>query len=165
MIKLMALFLGSALLLGGCASAPPPRPTGNAAPETGGLRAAPRPDLRNTATVRERLPQTAGQSIYFTPDATEVPASARPLLVEWAGRLKADNRLTLILEAHTDDLGSQEYCLALSEKWASYVEEALVRLGVRSTQVYLHPQGSSNSGPCTTESCRAAWRRVDLRER
>lgn len=155
---LAALCLGT--LLGACATPPTPAPAAPAAQRP--PAAAPRPPV--PPPPAEVAPAPSLPSIHFNPADSEVPAAAAPLLNQAAERLREDHRRRLILRAHTDHLGSKEYCLALSEKWASLVENALIRRGVRGTQIIIRARGRELAPACDNEACRRAWRRVELVE-
>lgn len=126
---------------------------------------APRPPAPARASVpppAEVAATPLAPSIYFSRGDAEVPSTAAPLLDQMAEELRGDRLRRLVLRAHTDHMGSKEYCLALSEKWAALVEAALVRRGVRGTQILIRARGRELAPACDSESCRGSWRRVEL---
>lgn len=154
------------LALSACATAPGSGPSqgGASSAEAGGSNSG-RNLARATAPVRGATPvKDPRRSVYFTPDTQEVPIAGAELLAATAERLKANRRSRVMLNAYTDELGSTEYCLALSEKWASLVAADLMRRGARPNQIHIHSLGSETALPCGNDACREAQRRVEVRE-
>lgn len=136
-----------------------------AAPTPPVVISTPRPPAPARASVpppAEVVATPQAPSIYFSPGDAEVPPAAAPLLDQMAEELRGDRLRRLVLRAHTDHMGSKEYCLALSEKWASLVEAALVRRGVRGTQILIRARGRELAPACDSEACRGSWRRVEM---
>ena len=77
-----------------------------------------------------------GQSIalYFAfDDSTLTPRSIRQL--EIVAKILVDSKKKLDIAGHTDDLGSEEYNLALSQRRAEAVRQVLIDLGVSPDQI------------------------------
>ena len=160
----LALFL--LLALSACATGPGTGTVpGGTAPALAGGAVPGRNLARSAAPARGEVPvKDPRRNVYFTPDAQEVPVAGAEVLAATAERLKANRRLRVRLNAYTDELGSTEYCLALSEKWASLVAAELVRRGARPNQIQIHSLGSETAPTCGSDACREALRRVELRE-
>lgn len=77
-----------------------------------------------------------GQSIalYFAfDDSTLTPRSIRQL--EIVAKILVDTKKKLDIAGHTDDLGSEQYNLALSQRRAEAVRQVLIDLGVSPDQI------------------------------
>ena len=79
--------------------------------------------------------------------------------------LEADRDLTLLIEGHTDSVGSDAYNQQLSERRAESVKAYLVSKGIAESRI--ETKGYGESQPVTsndTEAGRAKNRRVELKE-
>lgn len=70
------------------------------------------------------------QHIHFEFDSAELTDTAKDLLREKAGWLKANTDRQVIIEGHCDERGTTEYNLALGERRASAAKQYLQDLGV-----------------------------------
>jgi len=144
-MKKNLLFLASgaaALLITGCASgpkheAPPPAP----------------------APVKSyRI-----EGVNFEFDSAKLTPTAKGILDEAASGIKAASTHTFNVVGHTDSVGSDAYNMALGQRRADSVKEALVGRGVPASQLRTSSMGkrepiASNS----TAEGRAQNRRVDI---
>ncbi len=81
-------------------------------------------------------------------------------LVQW---MKTNKKVMVRIEAHTDDVGSEEYNLSLSDKRAKEIVKYLTRRGVSSSRVQAKGLGKSKPrAEGDTEEARAQNRRVEL---
>ena len=71
-----------------------------------------------------------GEIIYFEFDDFALSADAKATLEENAKWLKEDPARTLVIEGHTDEVGTSEYNVALGESRAKAAREYLVALGI-----------------------------------
>ncbi len=78
--------------------------------------------------------------------------------------LKENRREVITLVGSTDDLGSREYCIAISSKRIDAVELELLKLGVYPGQIRKRPKGyeAANRTICNSEVCRHNRRRVEI---
>ena len=77
----------------------------------------------------------AGRTIYFEFDSFVVRPEYQSILEENARAAKASKIQRLTIEGHTDERGGREYNLALGQKRADAVRNALSLLGVSDTQM------------------------------
>lgn len=81
-------------------------------------------------------------------------------LVQW---MKTNKKVMVRIEAHTDDVGSEEYNLSLSDKRAKEIVKYLTRKGVPSSRMQAKGLGKSQPrAEGDTEEARAQNRRVEL---
>ena len=86
-------------------------------------------------TVKSLGAADAGRTIYFAFDSFVVRPEYQPILEENARAAKANKIQRLVIEGHTDERGGREYNLALGQKRADAVRNALSLLGVSDTQM------------------------------
>ena len=118
-----ALFLSGALLLAGC----PKKPV----VETG--------RGEEVVVVKEKevmvVEETALQDIFFDFDRSFIRQDAKGPLdsnIEW---LKANPNVSIVIEGHCDERGTNEYNLALGERRAKAVKDYLVAAGVDAERI------------------------------
>jgi peptidoglycan-associated lipoprotein len=75
-------------------------------------------------------PQRVGDRVYFDLDRYDVRPEGMATLQRQAQFLNEHPELTLRIEGHCDERGTREYNLALGDRRANAVREALVSLGV-----------------------------------
>lgn len=104
--------------------------------------------------------------IQFDVDKTAIKPESAPTLQEVAKLMKGDPALKLLVAGHTDNTGSPDHNMKLSEGRAVAVVNALVRQhGVAAAR--LQPRGYGDTQPVApndTEEGRAKNRRVELRK-
>ena len=102
--------------------------------------------------------------IYFDTDRTEVKPESRPTLAEIAALLKQNAGLSLIVVGHTDNQGTLEYNVDLSQRRANSVVGALAsQFGIDRARVDARGVGFlAPIAPNTNETGRAKNRRVQL---
>jgi len=106
-----------------------------------------------------------GDRVEFEYDKSELRPAERELLARIAGVLiaSADKGFHIQVFGHTDDVGSEEYNQALSERRAQAVMDYLIEAGVDPD--ILSMQGMGKSMPLvadTTDEARARNRRVEI---
>ena len=102
--------------------------------------------------------------VYFDYDSFVVRAEARPVIETHARFLQANKQRKANLEGHTDERGGREYNLALGQKRAEAVRQALTLLGVSDAQIEAVSYGKEK--PASTGSSDADYaknRRVEIR--
>lgn len=166
--SLLAATLAAALLAGGCASKVPLNTDNNAA----GNAAS---DSSHTVTPVDTSAAGAGQAdnmsqaaqaqrlVYFDFDSFVVKPEFETLLQKNAAYIKADKARQVKLEGHADLRGTREYNLALGQKRADAVKQALSLLGVAESQMEAISFGKEK--PVTedlSEEAQAQNRRVEL---
>ena len=109
--------------------------------------------------TRERI-------VYFDFDSFVIRPEARPTIEAHGRRLRADAKLHVALEGHTDDRGGREYNLGLGQKRADAVRKALSLLGVADGQMEAVSFGKEKPAvPGNTEAAMQENRRVEINYR
>lgn len=105
------------------------------------------------------------QDIHFAYDKSDIPADEQTTLQQDASALKQifgiDPNFAVTLEGHCDERGSAQYNLALGDRRANSVKEALTAMGVPGDKLRTISYGKERP-LCTdaTEECYARNRRV-----
>jgi len=93
-----------------------------------------------------------------------VRAEARPVIESHARFLQANKQRKANLEGHTDERGGREYNLALGQKRAEAVRQALSLLGVPESQLEAVSYGKEKpAAQGSSEADLAKNRRVEIR--
>lgn len=102
--------------------------------------------------------------IYFDFDKAELKQESEPQLLEMAKLLKSDSKLKVYITGHTDNKGTLDYNLGLSDKRANAVAAALAsKYGIDAKR--LTPKGLGPLAPLASnasEDGQAKNRRVEL---
>lgn len=106
----------------------------------------------------------ATQGILFATGKAELRPESRPVLKEIASTLKKYGDLKILIEGHTDNVGSSASNLALSDARAAAVKAALVsEYGVDGARITTKGFGDTKpSAPNVTAAGRAQNRRVEV---
>jgi len=115
-------------------------------PEEGGFRGDPLQDPQSLLAKRV---------IYFDFDSAAIREEFRPVIEAHAAYLAERPQVHVILEGHTDERGTREYNLALGERRAESVRQALLLLGVSPEQVTTISYGEER--PADPGHDEAAW--------
>lgn len=106
-----------------------------------------------SAAIQEKLfddelaptePQTADssyQTIYFDFDESALSATAISALSQNVSLMKSKPGQNITLAAHTDERGTTEYNLALSQKRGDAVKEHAVTMGIAPSRLFVVPYG------------------------
>ncbi|MEY4750183.1 MAG: hypothetical protein RIQ60_2397 [Pseudomonadota bacterium] len=132
--------------------------------------AAAQPTGQNTAAARV-LPAhldpasdiSTRRSVYFDFDKAAVKSDGEVVIQRHGKYLSANPALAIRIEGNADERGSAEYNLALGQKRAEAVRQALKVVGVRDTQMEAVSLGKEH--PKAAGHDEAAWaenRRADL---
>lgn len=160
-MPMLAVALG-VLLGAGCASTPPPPPPSAPAP----AQSVPtRPTT--TAPLEAPTPRYAGpwedpsnplyqRTIYFDYDTAEIKPDFLPVLRTHARYLGSDTSRRVTLEGHTDERGTREYNLALSDQRADAVRRVMIADGVLPNQLATLSYGEER--PASPGHGEASWR-------
>lgn len=81
------------------------------------------------------LPASVSRVVYFDYDSFAIKPEFQTLLDTHARFIRADRSKRIAIEGHTDERGGREYNLALGQKRAEAVRNALVLLGVPDAQM------------------------------
>ena len=171
-LKLSAILVGISVLLAACSSTTKletPTPVATAAPVMASPPPAPAKASSYVAPVLvpayldPASPISKERSVYFDFDNSVVKPSF-DALIQRQGKYLADHpQLAIRIEGNTDERGGAEYNLALGQKRADAVAQALKLQGVNSSQMETTSWGKEK--PVATGHDEAAWvqnRRADL---
>lgn len=118
-------------------------------------------ETRRTATGMVMV--LPGSSFKFDFDKAELKSQNRETLSRIAGILLASKGYGLGVYGYTDDVGSEQYNVQLSERRAKAVRDYLVQAGLDAT--IINTQGFGKSNPVArgkTSTARAENRRVEI---
>lgn len=103
------------------------------------------------------------RSIYFDYDKDEVKAEFRPLVEAHAKYLKENSNARIMIQGNTDERGSREYNLALGQRRAAAVKNAMNVYGASDNQIETVSYGEEKQR-CVeaNEACWAENRRADI---
>ncbi len=120
-------------------------------------------DLSSLNAEIQRLQQ---QSDYFDFDKSAIKPKYRAIIQKQAEFIKAHKNDVVTLEGNADERGSERYNLALGNRRAEAVFEALVNLGVPAAQIKTVSFGKDKPRlSCHKEKCWKENRRVDFEHR
>ncbi|SFU28995.1 peptidoglycan-associated lipoprotein Pal [Halomonas korlensis] len=80
-----------------------------------------------------RIPEV--RTIYFAYDSDTIQSEFEPVLTSHARYLRNNANASVVLQGHTDERGTREYNMALSERRAGAVERYLNVQGVSPSQI------------------------------
>ncbi|RPI13933.1 MAG: hypothetical protein EHM58_17445 [Ignavibacteriae bacterium] len=83
------------------------------------------------------------QSVYFDFGSAELKSESYILLNKLADELKSNPDAKLNITGHTDDIGSENFNLELSEKRAEAVKQYLISKGCSSDNIFTQAKGKS----------------------
>jgi peptidoglycan-associated lipoprotein len=166
--SLLTATLAAALLASGCASKVPLNKdsgTGDNAAVDNSRQITPVDTAGAGSSASENMSQAelAARTVYFDFDSYIVKPEFETLLQKNAAFIKADKNRQVKLEGHADLRGTREYNLALGQKRADAVKQALSLLGVPEGQMEAVSFGKEK--PVTedlSEEAQAKNRRVEL---
>ena len=125
---------------------PPPAPVAKAPP--------PPPPVKKKIVLR---------SVHFDFDKSAIRPDAVPILNEAAETLKGEGGVAVIVEGHTDSVGTDAYNQKLSHRRADAVRQYLVKHGIAANRVTTEGFGESRPVASNdTADGRAQNRRVEL---
>jgi peptidoglycan-associated lipoprotein len=106
-------------------------------------------------------PGAALQDVYYEFDSIDLATDAQAILKQNADWLKNNPKSRVEVEGHCDDLGSNEYNLALGAKRAQSAKEFLVNQGVAPERLVTISYGKE-APACfePTDECRVKNRRA-----
>ena len=126
MLKFIFPVVAAALLLGACSQTPPPPP---APPPQRAMAPSPMPPA----------------TVYFATGSSTLSPESMATIQQVAANYRTTGNATVTLTGHTDTVGSPDFNVALSQRRADAVRNALVREGVPAAAI-------TGSGPGRSES-------------
>lgn len=113
--------------------------------------------------IEDRVAKGDLPKIEFEFDKADILPESTPTLDLIAEVLRSDEHLKLMIFAHCDAIGTDEYNLALSQRRAKSVSDYLASKGVQPPSMRWHGFGSSKPiATNATEEGRAKNRRVEF---
>lgn len=159
--------LAGLIFLAGCSSTEEAKPTffsspeslANATPSAARSLSAMEAISRGVAAVTP--PGAALKDVYYHFDSVTLEAEAKEILQKNAEWLKANPKARVEIEGHCDDIGSNEYNLALGAKRAQAARDFLISQGIAAERLVTISYGKE-APACfeATEDCRVKNRRA-----
>ncbi|MBA4373724.1 MAG: peptidoglycan-associated lipoprotein [Thermodesulfovibrio sp.] len=112
-------------------------------------------DQKDTVPAYVKELQSRLQDIYFDYDKYTLSDDARTKTRMLSDLLTKNNSLTVTIEGHCDERGTNEYNLALGDRRSKAVKEYLVALGILASRVEVISYGEEK--PACSESSEACW--------
>ncbi|MDR3125119.1 MAG: OmpA family protein [Endomicrobium sp.] len=110
------------------------------------------PSIRFESENEEEL-----KTVYFAFDKSELTKDSLETLKENAAYLMRTHGFNVVVEGHTDNLGTTEYNLSLGQRRALKVKEYYVQLGVLPNMIATISYGKEK--PIDPENNEVAWSR------
>lgn len=105
--------------------------------------------------MAELLAALQGKRVHFEFDRSEVQSEFYEVIKMNADYLSMNTEARVTVEGHCDERGSREYNLALGERRANAVKNALIAEGVEPSRIDVISFGEDR--PLVAESNKAAW--------
>jgi peptidoglycan-associated lipoprotein len=143
--------VAATLLLAGCETkppantAPPPETMNNSSSTTSSIIPGSAEDLR----------VNVGDTVHFDYDKYNITDEDRGVLQRQAQWLAKYPQIRVTVEGHCDERGTREYNLALGNRRATAVKNALVALGIPAARIQTISYGKER--PAVVGSNEAAW--------
>src|SRR5574341_243077 len=96
------------------------------------------------------------KDIYFDFDGAAIRDDQKPVLAENVAWLKANPTVTITIEGHADERGSNEYNLGLGDRRAKVTREFLVAAGINAARIATISYGEER--PFVLGHDEGAWR-------
>ncbi|HEX2613762.1 MAG TPA: peptidoglycan-associated lipoprotein Pal [Fibrobacteria bacterium] len=159
----LALLVGGAILAGCAKKPPPPPPVEPGPPKVEAPKPAPAPvvaapKVDTVAAHRARLQARLAEvvkPIYFAYDQSSLSDQGKATAEAIARLLQEFPEVTLRIEGHADERGTNEYNLALGERRAQAVQQYLSSYGVDAGRVSVLSYGEEK--PASEGKDESAW--------
>lgn len=115
----------------------------------------PTDELALTAEEQVIANQLREGAVYFAYDRYDLTSQSQQVLAQNAAIMKTAPQLTVVIEGHCDERGTEEYNLALGERRARAAYEYLVNLGVTPSQLEMVSKGKME--PAILGTGEAVW--------
>lgn len=112
---------------------------------------------RQRAAAVARVREALSDVVYFEYDSDRLTQDAQAKLQTKAAILRANPSLQVRVEGHTDERGTTEYNIVLSQRRAESVRDFLAGYGVDASRVSTIPYGEER--PAAEGSTEGAWAR------
>jgi peptidoglycan-associated lipoprotein len=164
----LAALLVAAAALAGCSSTPlNDVPVENKSAQATGTPTAPQSQVAPVTAGADQAtaqgPRNVARIIYFDFDSNAIKPEYQAIIDGHARFLKSNPARHIFVEGHTDERGSREYNLALGQRRAEAVRNALKLLGVQDNQVEAVSFGKEKpADPASNEEAWAKNRRAEI---
>ncbi|MDP8245023.1 MAG: peptidoglycan-associated lipoprotein Pal [Candidatus Hinthialibacter antarcticus] len=113
--------------------------------------------------IRENPNSGMCERVHFDYDKAGIKEEYKACLDAIARFFKANTRLTLVIEGHCDERGSNEYNMALGERRAVATAQYLIAQGLGESRINTRSMGEEKPlETCSNESCWSKNRRADF---
>ncbi len=110
------------------------------------------------SAVTAKTEETATlKDVLFDYDKYNIRDDARPVLDKAASFLKKNGTMSVVVEGHCDERGTNEYNLALGERRAKAVKDYLTSLGIMPARMSVVTYGEEK--PLCTEQDEPCWQK------
>jgi peptidoglycan-associated lipoprotein len=163
-MKKIAAVIAVSLLVTACASTSTKENSAQATAGTGGgLGNGLNQTNVDTRSLADQLQALKAQSVYFDYDSSSVKPEYKQVVANQANFAKSHNTDIVTVAGNCDERGSSEYNLALGDRRAYAVSQALKLLGVPAGQLKTVSFGEEKPRlTCHEEKCWKENRRVDF---
>lgn len=180
-MKRLILALAASAILAACSSTPTKEQEGAAVEDRSGATASAqqqKPPAQPTGPVVSKPLEGSAvsgnplkdpsnilskRSVYFELDSNVVKEEFKPVVAAHARYLQQNRAAKMTVQGNADERGSREYNLALGQRRADAVKQAMMLLGAQSDQIETVSFGEEK--PKATGHDEASWyenRRADL---
>ena len=120
-------------------------------------------EQQRQAAMRQAMGDLS-ERIHFAFDSYELNLEAREILQQKADGMKTFPEITMVIEGHCDNRGTEEYNLALGERRARAAYEFLILLGIAPERMSIVSFGEERPlDPANNEQAWAMNRRDEFR--
>jgi peptidoglycan-associated lipoprotein len=157
--RLIVAVVGVAVLATGCGGKPPaevPEPVSEAPAPPVAVAPAPTPiPVEQPAPDTDAWRRTLEERIHFALDRVDLSPEARATMAAKVDVLRSAPGVTIRIDGHADERGSDEYNLALSKRRAAEAKRFLVQQGIDASR--LETEGYGEEQPLDPGSNESAW--------
>ncbi len=118
------------------------------------VNAPPPPETKAAPSIADLFNQNI-QDAYFDYDKSEIRGDARSALQKDAEFLRSYPQVSVTIEGHCDERGSEEYNLGLGQRRADAAKQYLVSLGISADRIKTMSWGKEH--PFCTEHNETCW--------
>ena len=130
------------LFLGGCGSSQKKTANQNqSASDAKAKKATLSPKPVSVTGVSKEGEEIAFAPIYFDFEKSYIRPEFRPILEKLAAMMTKRPKMTLLVEGHCDERGTEEYNIALGDRRARAIRDHLTSLGVAESRISLISYG------------------------
>jgi peptidoglycan-associated lipoprotein len=150
--------LGAAFLAGCAKKAPPPPPPEPTPPAVSAPATPAAPKGDETAERRARIQARMSEvfrTVYFQFDQSSLTAEGKATAEAIAQLMQDAPEMTLRIEGHADERGTNEYNLALGERRAQAVQQYIVSYGIGASRISVLSFGEEK--PAVDGKDESAW--------